>query len=70
MQELDLMIYTGTNGVMELDDINGNKVPIYLHSEDNRLKVPKFFWKLVVDEATGAAAAAVGVNNVHLSRYD
>jgi len=62
------MIYTGTNGILELPDINNNKVPIYLFPEETRLKVPKFYWKLVVDEEAGAAVGAVGVNNVHLSR--
>ncbi len=39
----DLMVYTGTNGVCELDDVNGEKVEIYLYpdSEGDRLPVPK-----------------------------
>ena len=40
-RNLDLVVYTGTNGVMELDDVNGNKVPILLYPEDDRLPVPK-----------------------------
>ena len=37
----DLTVYTGTHGVCELDDINGNKVEIKLHPEDDRLPVPR-----------------------------
>ncbi len=30
----------------------------------------RFFWRLVVDERDGTAAAAVGVNNPHLTREE
>lgn len=41
---LDVVIYTGTSGVLELLDTNQNKVEIWLYSEnsnDLRLPVPK-----------------------------
>ncbi len=37
----DLVVYTGTSGVMELDDVDGSKVEIYLYPDENRLPVPK-----------------------------
>ncbi len=43
-QGRDVMVYTGTNGVMELDDVDGDKVEIHLYLEDQegpRLPVPK-----------------------------
>ncbi len=42
-QGRDLVVYTGTNGVMELDDSDGDKVEIYLYPDDegDRLPVPK-----------------------------
>lgn len=40
-RDMDLAIYTGTHGVCELDDSNGEKVEIWLYPEDNRLPVPK-----------------------------
>jgi len=65
-----LTVYTGTNGVMQLDDVNGNKVDIYLYAEEERVKVPKFYWKLVVNEGEGSAAGVIGVNNPYLSREE
>ncbi len=43
---VDFTVYTGTNGVMQLDDVNANKVDIYLYPESmsgdvDRLPVPK-----------------------------
>ncbi len=43
-QGRDLMVYTGTNGVMQLDDVDGEKVDIHLYLEDPTgpmLAVPK-----------------------------
>jgi DNA/RNA endonuclease G (NUC1) len=37
----DLDVYTGTHGVLELDDVDGNKVEIWLYPEGAALPVPK-----------------------------
>ncbi len=42
-QQRSLLVYTGTSGVMELDDTFGEKVQVYLHPhpDGNRLPVPR-----------------------------
>ena len=61
----DYVVYTGTSGVMELEDVNGDLVEIYLYQD--RLPVPKFYWKIIHDPIANTGVAAVGVNNPHLS---
>ena len=43
----DAVIYTGTNGICRLENVNGGYVDIYLYAEDGakQLPVPKFYWK-------------------------
>ena len=36
----DLVVYTGTSGVLELENTNGDPVEIWLNPDDNRLPVP------------------------------
>ena len=40
-RNLDLEVYTGTSGVIELKDVRGDMVPIYLYNRD-QLPVPRF----------------------------
>ena len=63
---LDLVVYTGTHGVCQLPDVNGDLVDIFLYS-GSRLPVPRFYWKILHDPQAGAGVAVVGVNNPHLS---
>nr|WBB44925.1 northern shrimp nuclease [Chrysogorgia stellata] len=67
--ERDLHVYTGTHEVLELPDVNGNLVEIYLHTEGgvNMLPAPRYFWKVIYDPSTAAGVAAVGVNNPYLT---
>ena len=53
-------------------DVNGDYVDIYLYAEDGaqQLPVPKFYWKVIVDEAKDAGVAIIGVNNPHISEDD
>ena len=39
-RSLDLVVYTGTHEVCQLEDIDGNMVDIYLYDKD-RLPVPR-----------------------------
>lgn len=60
--ERDLLIFTGVYDVLRLpDDQNGGPHPIYL--KDNRLKVPKWHWKIIKDEMYDEAIAFVTFNN-------
>jgi hypothetical protein len=63
---LDVVVYTGTSGVAQLEDINGNMVDIYLY-DSNRLPVPRFYWKIAYDPVNNAGVAVIGVNNPHLA---
>jgi hypothetical protein len=65
-RQLDVVVYTGTHGVAQLEDINGNMVDIYLYNGD-RLAVPRFYWKIVYDPVANAGVALIGVNNPHLA---
>jgi len=65
----DMLVYTGSHGVMELDDIDGKKVSINLNlemPEVARLPAPRFYWKMVVDESENLGVVLIGVNNPHL----
>ena len=64
-RSLDLVVYTGTHMVCQLEDTAGNMVDIYLYDQD-RLPVPRFYWKIIHDPLNAAGVAVVGVNNIHL----
>ena len=49
-RNLDLEVYTGTSGVIELRDVQGDLVPIYLYNRD-QLPVPRFVQQLIIATA-------------------
>ncbi|KAK7023467.1 hypothetical protein SK128_010672 [Halocaridina rubra] len=65
----DITVYSGGSDVLELDDINGNPVEIYLGLYENKAVVPApaLTWKVVYEESSNRAAAVVGINNPHLT---
>jgi len=63
---LDLTVYTGTSGVVQLPDVNDQLVAIYLYNKD-QLPVPRYYWKILQDPVGEAGVAVVGINNPHLS---
>lgn len=65
-RHLDLTVYTGTTGVLELRDVQDRLVPIFLYNGD-QLPVPRYYWKILHDPAGGAGVAVVGINNPHLT---
>ena len=65
-RQLDVVVYTGTHGVAQLEDVNGNMVDIHLYN-GNQLAVPRFFWKVIYDPVANAGVALLGVNNPHLT---
>ena len=64
-RQLDLTLYTGTTGVMELKDVKDKLVPVFLYNGD-QLPVPQYYWKVLHDAEGGAGVAVVGINNPHL----
>ncbi|XP_066941245.1 uncharacterized protein [Macrobrachium rosenbergii] len=69
MHGTDLTIYSGGWGVLQLDDINGNPVEIYLGLSGGETVVPApaLTWKVVYEKETNRAAAVVGINNPHIT---
>ena len=65
-RELDLVVYTGTSGQLELPDTAGRPVPIHLYPAQARLPVPRYYWKILLDPLAGAGVAVIGINNPHL----
>jgi len=62
---VDLVVYTGTHGVCELEDVDGEMVDIFLYDGD-KLPVPRYYWKILYDPIANTGVAVVGVNNPHL----
>ncbi|XP_035788742.1 uncharacterized protein LOC118465002 [Anopheles albimanus] len=65
-----LTVYTGTYGVLELPDGNGDPQQLFLDYEPardppGRIPVPKLFYKVLIDEQNRAGIALIGVNNPH-----
>uniref|UniRef100_A0A2M4BMC9 Putative alkaline nuclease n=1 Tax=Anopheles marajoara TaxID=58244 RepID=A0A2M4BMC9_9DIPT len=65
-----LTVYTGTYGVLELPDGNGDPQRIFLDYDPGRdppgrIPVPKLFYKVLIDEQNRAGLALIGVNNPH-----
>ena len=65
-RQLDLVAYTGTSGVIELEDVHGDSVAIYLY-EGDKLPVPRYYWRVLHDPQAGLGVAVVGINNPHLT---
>lgn len=69
-RNLVVEMFTGTYGVLELKDVNGNYQPIYLSYDSNnnsQLPVPKFYYKVIFDVNTHRGIAIIGVNNPHVT---
>lgn len=70
---LNVTVYTGTYGVIELPDANGKMQPIYLDYDvrsGGRVPVPKIFYKILHDPQHSAGIALIGVNNPYASLSD
>jgi hypothetical protein len=68
----DLTVYTGTYGVLNLPNVNGSNVQIYLDVDRNGhnvVPVPRLFWKLVYDRLTREGIVFLGINNHHKDLY-
>lgn len=61
----DFTIYTGTFGILTLADVHGQQKPITL--SDGKIPVPKYYWKVIHDPASGKATAVIGINNPYLT---
>lgn len=64
----DLEIFTGTFGVLTLNDVHGNKVEMSL--ETGGIEVPKWFWKIIQRPAADEGIAFVTLNNPFVRIFD
>lgn len=53
-------------GRAQLPDVNGRKVDLYL-TTNNKVPVPRMFWKIIYDPITHAGTAFIGLNNPYQS---
>lgn len=66
-------MYTGTFGIQQLADANGVEHELYLDFDRNGnglIPVPKYFYKIIIDQESGRGLAFVGVNNPHATSAD
>ncbi|XP_034934395.1 uncharacterized protein [Chelonus insularis] len=66
---LNLDVYTGVHGQMNITDVNNNQIPLYLfvNKTQQNLPVPRFFWKVIYDPLEEIGTAFVGVNDPYAS---
>lgn len=62
--QTDLMIYTGIYDVLTLPSERTGRRTIYLE-EGDRFPVPKWFWKILVNESSDSAIVLMTLNNPH-----
>jgi hypothetical protein len=65
-RNITLEVYTGTNGVLKLNDTEGIAHEIYLDDEDKKIPAPEIFYKILIDKSRDAGIVLIGVNNPHV----
>lgn len=62
-------VYTGTIGVMSLEDNFGNWRDIHLsvNGKTRKIPVPKLYYKVLINRDDSSGIALIGVNNPHLT---
>ncbi|XP_046667760.1 uncharacterized protein LOC124359231 isoform X3 [Homalodisca vitripennis] len=67
-EKIDLVVTTGTYGILKLLDANGTYKNIYLDPDNKKLPVPNFFWKMVINPLTSAGIVFIISNNPFLRK--
>lgn len=68
-EQVNLEIYTGVFGHLELASSDGSVVPLYL-SETEQIEVPEYIWKIVYNPNSSAAIVFITMNNPFARRSD
>ncbi|KAK3919220.1 Nuclease EXOG, mitochondrial [Frankliniella fusca] len=68
--QAELMVYTGTHGVLTLTNGDGKKVAIYLEPNKRKIPVPEHIWKVIYHPANKSGIALAVANNPTLSGRD
>lgn len=66
-RNITLDVFTGTHGVLKLNDTDGVAQEIYLDVENGMIPVPKIFYKILINVERNAGVVLIGVNNPHAS---
>lgn len=68
-RNINLDVYTGTWGIIELKDISGVPQPYYLSiiGATKKIPVPKLYYRIVINKADDSGVVVIGVNNPHLT---
>ncbi|GAB0092064.1 uncharacterized protein DMENIID0001_070220 [Sergentomyia squamirostris] len=69
---IEVEVYTGIWGNLEKRDVNGNLQSLVLVNDSNnpRIPVPKFYYKVVYEPRTTSAIVLIGVNNPYATRQE
>lgn len=65
----DLTIYTGTYDKLTLASERTGRRTLYLE-ENDKIEVPKWFWKIVHNETSDSAIVLMTLNNPHAKLVD
>ena len=62
-----ITVYSGTYGILEYPNIKNENTSIFILENDGNwyIPVPKYYWKIILNEVTMEVAAFVGLNNPH-----
>ncbi|KAF7994100.1 hypothetical protein HCN44_011369 [Aphidius gifuensis] len=69
----DLDVWTGSLGIMQIEDVHGELQDIYLHRNaegKQSIPVPKLLFKVVYDSIGKAGVAFITINNPYLKSLD
>lgn len=64
-----LDVYSGTYGVIKLNDYFGSpkEIFLYVNGADRRIPVPKLYYKVLINKAANSGIVLIGVNNPHVT---
>lgn len=65
----NLIIFTGTEGILTLPHLDGREIPISLEGQGN-IEVPKWFWKIIKNPLTNSGIALITLNNPFATSVD
>ena len=60
-------VYSGTYGILEYPNYKNENTSIFILENDGKwyIPVPKYYWKIILNEVTKEVTAFVGLNNPH-----